>query len=181
MMKKIIPLLLCAVLLLACSAAFAAEETVVDISGRFQIKGILPDGYQLSILSQDSLSLEGEIKSSDPDAPVMHLYVIYNETKDGIRTLTDLPESELESIRQSFLEEYLVDFSDLSTASGLPMLVVKEIQDSPEFLDFYTVFLGHEIELWLSKPDGSADPSLPETQLASWTEFVKTLEFVALR
>ena len=70
-MKKIISLLLCTVLLLACSTAFAGEEAVVDISGRFQIKGTLPDGYQLSILSQDSLSFDGEIKSSDPDAPVM--------------------------------------------------------------------------------------------------------------
>ena len=180
-MKKIISLLLCTVLLLVCSAAFAGEEAVVDISGRFQIKGTLPDGYQLSILSQDSLSFDGEIKSSDPDAPVMHLYVVYNETMDGIRTLKDLPESELENIRQSFLEEYIADFSDLSTASGLPLMVVKEIRDSTDFLDFYTVFLGHEIELWLSRPDGTADPSLPEAQLASWTEFVKALEFVALQ
>ena len=108
-MKKIISLLLSMMLLFSCTAAFAQESTVVDISGRFQIKGVLPDGYQLSILSQDSLSLEGEIKSADPDAPVMHLYVAYDETKNGIGTLNDLPGSELENIRQSFLEEY--DFS----------------------------------------------------------------------
>ena len=180
-MKKIISLLLSMMLLFSCSLAFAQEQTVVDISGRFQIKGALPDGYQLSILSQDSLSLEGEIKSADPDAPVMHLYVAYDETKNGIMTLKDLPGSELENVRQSFLEEYVVDFSELTTASGLPMLVVKEIQDAPDFLDFYTVYLGHEIELWLNRPDGAADPSLPEEQLAAWTAFVKALEFVSLQ
>lgn len=180
-MKKIISLLLSMMLLFSCSAAFAQEPTVVDISGRFQIKGVLPDGYQLSILSQDSLSLEGEIKSADPDAPVMHLYVAYDETKSGIRTLNDLPGSELENIRQSFLEEYIVDFSELTTASGIPLLVVKEVQDAPDFLDFYTVFLGHEIELWLNRQDSTADPSLPEEQLAAWTEFVKALEFVSLQ
>ena len=181
MMKKILSLLLCAVLLLACAAASAQEETVVDISGRFQIKGILPDGYQLSILSQDALALEGEIKSADPAAPVMQLYVSFNETYEAKNTLNDLTGAELDTVRQTFLEEDVVEFSQMDTASGIPLLVVKESQETPDFLDFYTVFRGHEIELWLSKPIGAADPSLSEAQIAAWTEFVKTLEFVSLQ
>lgn len=180
-MKKIISLLLCTVLLLACSAAFAGEEAVVDISGRFQIKGTLPDGCQLSILAQDALTLEGEIRSSDPAAPVLQLYVSFNETYEAKNTLNDLTESELDAIRQSFLEEYTVEFSRLDTASGTPLLVVQESREATDFLDFYTIFHGHEIELWLSKPIDADDPSLEEAQLAAWTDFARTLEFIPLQ
>lgn len=179
-MKKIISLLLCAVLLTACAAAFA-DSASVDFRDRFQIRAALPDGYRLSVLDQNDLTLEGEIRSDDPAAPVMQLYISFNESYAAVNTLNDQPEAELEAIRQSFLEEYTASFDTLTSSSGIPMLVVRETGEAPDFLDFYTVFQGHEIELWLSKPMDAEDPSVSDAQIALWTDFARSLEIVSLQ
>ena len=57
-MKKMISLLLCAVLLLTCVSAFAEDKTSIDFQNRMQFSGVLPEGYRLSILSQSELTLE---------------------------------------------------------------------------------------------------------------------------
>jgi hypothetical protein len=180
MMKKMLSLLLCAALLLTCAAALA-DTASVDIRDRFQIKGTLPDGYKLSVLSQDDLVLEGEISSDDPAAPIMRLYVSFNETYAAKDTLKDMSDQELQVICQSFTEEYSVTFDRLDTASGVPLLSARETGDSADFLDFYTIFRGHEIELWLSKVDGADDPTLTEAQISRCIELIKTLEIIPLR
>ena len=179
-MKKIIALLLCSLLLFACVLTFAesTDPAVLDISSRIQLKGNLPSGYNLSIISQSDLELEGIISSADSQAPVMHVYVSFNESYAGITTLNDLSSDTLERIKQTFTEEYTVSFDQFDTAAGARMLMTCEAVEQPDFLDFYTIFLGHEIEFTLVAGDGAADRTLSGDQISRCREFVKTLELI---
>ena len=181
MIKKILSLFLGLALLLSCASALAGGEAVtVDVRGRFQLKGILPEGYTLTIPSQDETQLDGIISSGDPEAPVIKLYIAFNDSYAAVNTLADVSADDLSQIKDSFTEEYTVTFSDMNTAAGLPMLVTRGT-DIPDFLDFYTIFLGHEIELALYYENDNANKTLTEDQLALCTEFARTLELVPLQ
>ena len=67
-------------------------------------------------------------------------------------------------------------FDTLVTASGDNLLVVRET--SGQFLDFYTVCLGYEIELTLFPADGQL---LTEEQVQQGLDYVKTLDIVPIR
>ena len=182
-MKKTIALLLCTILLLSCTAAFAegGNPAVLDISNRIQLKGNLPAGYKLSVISQSDLTLEGVIESADIQAPVMNLYISFNESYAGTKTLNDLAGDVLELIKQSFAEEYTVSFDQFDTAAGTRMLLTCEAVEKPDFLDFYTIYLGHEIELTLVAGEGAADRTLTENQISRCKEFMKSLELIPLQ
>ena len=177
-MKKILSLLLCAVLLASCAAAAAEGEAAVDFRDRFQLKGTVPDGYKLSILSQDELTLEGEIAGDNAAAPVMKLFISFNESYANVASLNDLSADALEQIMQSFTEEYTMAFDRMDTDSGIPLLVARETGESADFLDFYTIFRGHEIELWLYKRDDAANHTLTAEQLDRCKEFVRSLQII---
>ena len=104
-MKKIISLLLCAVLLLTCVSAFAEEKTSIDFQNRMQFSGVLPEGYRLSILSQSELTLECAVASENPAAPRLNIYVSFNESYSSVNQLSDLDAESLERLKMGFSEE----------------------------------------------------------------------------
>ena len=67
-MKKCLALL-CAALLLACAFASAEDASIVDFRDRFQLSGVLPEGYRFNRESESDVSLQGKIVSDDPAAP----------------------------------------------------------------------------------------------------------------
>ena len=79
-------------------------------------------------------------------------------------------------IKEKFLDESNVTFDTLVTASGDNLLVVRET--GGQFLDFYTVCLGYEIELTLFPAEGKP---LTEDQVNKCLEFIKTLDIVPIR
>jgi hypothetical protein len=173
-MKKILALL-CTILLLAASCASAEGGTITEFRNRVQLNGTLPEGYRFSLLSQTELTLEGKIVSDDPAAPELQVYFAFNESYAHAESLASLDENEMELIRQSFTEEYAVSFSSMTTASGDNLLVTRE--NSNQFLDFYTVSLGNEIELILVPAENQ---SLTDAQITRWTEFVRMLDVLPL-
>ena len=179
-MKKLSALLICLALILCCAAAPAesANLTTVDIQGRFRLTGVLPEGYQFSITSQSDLLLEGTISSSDPAAPVMLLSVSFNETYADVRRLNDLPRENLEVIKQGFSAENQVTFDTAFTSLGTELLVVREVGADRDFLDFYSIYLGHEIELTLYPGEEAPDHALSDQQVQMCIDFLSALDFV---
>ena len=173
-MKKIIALL-CALLLLAVSCA-CADSTIVEFNNTIQLNGNLPNGYQFALESQEAFVLEGAASSGDPAAPALEIYIGFNDSYAGIESLDKLDEASLEFIRQGFSEEYDVTFSQFVTASGDTLLTVRE--NNNNFLDFYTICLGYEIELTLFPAEGQ---TLSDEQISQWTEFVRTLDILPVR
>ncbi len=175
-MKKIIALL-CALLLLSVSCASAAG-TVVEFHDKLLLNGTLPEGYTYSQVSLDDNTLMGNITSDDPAGASFEICISLADNASYIAAESpkDLSEEELNLIKQLFLNESNVDFDTLVTASGDNLLVVRET--SGQFLDFYTVCLGYEIELTLFPGDGKL---LTEDQVNKCMEFIKSLDIVPIR
>ena len=178
MMKKILSLLLCAAVLLVFAAASAGDMTAVNFRDRFQIQGTLPDGYKCSILSQTDMTLEAEIASDDPAAPVMTLYVSFSEIYADVKRLNDLSAVDLERIKQGFSAEYDVTFDEAETSLGTKLLVVREVGSDQDFLDFYTIYRGHDIELLMSAGEGAPDRTLTDRQAAMCIDFLSKMDIV---
>jgi hypothetical protein len=182
-MKKIISLLLCAILLCGCSALAetAGEKSdlvTIDINGRFRLQGILPEGYRFSITSQSDLAMEGVFSSADPAAPEMSLYISFNEIYANVQRLNDLSEEELELIRQGFAEDNDVSFDMAETSLGTKLLVVRETGADRDFLDFYSIYLGHEIELKLVSNNEASGFALTDAQMQMCIKLLSDMDFV---
>ena len=169
-MKKIIALL-CAVLLLAASCASA--DTVVEFRDRLQLNGSLPQGYRFTLLDQQDLMMSGQIVSENAASPLLEVYIAFNESYAAVTSLKDLDQATLDGIKQDFSMEYDVTFEQFETASGDSLLLVRD--NGGQFLDFYTVSLGYEIELTLFPAEGQ---TLTEEQINRCLELMRTLDIV---
>lgn len=178
-MKKLISILLCAALLLACVSALAEDKTVIDFQNRIQFSGVLPEGYKCSILSQSDLTMECLIASENPAAPRMDIFISFNESYTGVASLADLDADSLERLKMGFSEENVVTFENLKTDSGADLLVVRETGDDPDFLDFYTICLGHEIEFTLTA--GEPGQALTDEQVSRCIEFMRGLSILPVQ
>ena len=178
-MKKLISILLCAALLLACVSALAEDKAVIDFQNRIQFSGVLPDGYKCSILSQSDLTMECLIASENPAAPRMDIFISFNESYTGVASLADLDADSLERLKMGFSEENVVTFDNLKTDSGADLLVVRETGDDLDFLDFYTICLGHEIEFTLTA--GEPGQALTDEQVSRCIEFMRDLSILPVQ
>ena len=172
-MKKIL-ILICAVMLL-CSAA-CADSASIDFHNRFELRGDLPSGWHCAILSQNDMTLEGQIRPDDPSAAGMQVYISFNESYAAVPDLQHLDPADLEQIRAAFSLENEVSFDMLQTASGVSLLVVRETGADRDFLDFYTVWQGYEIELTLFAGESG---TLTDEQVAKCMDCMKTLAITA--
>ena len=170
-MKKMLALL-CAVLLLAASCAFA-DAPVVEFREKIQLGGSIPEGYRFTLLEQQELSMCGQVVSDDPAAPCLEVFIAFNESYAAAESLKDLDENAVNIIKQGFSEEYDVTFGQFETASGDSLLLIRD--NGGRFVDFYTVCLGHEIELTLFPAEGQ---TLTDAQVNSCLELMRTLDIV---
>ncbi|MBR3335058.1 MAG: hypothetical protein IKG23_12280 [Clostridia bacterium] len=175
-MKKIIALL-CALLLLSVSCASAAG-TVVEFHDKLLLNGTLPDGYSYTQISLDDSTLFGEVTSGNSAGAHLEICISLSDNSSYIvaESPKDLSADELNLIKHPFEEESNVTFDQLTTASGDNLLVVRET--GGQFLDFYTVCLGYEIELTLFPAEGTP---LTEEQINRCLEFLRTLDVVPIR
>lgn len=173
-MKKIIALL-CALLLLSVSFASAEAGPLVEFRDILRLSGSVPDGYGFTLTSQTDLSLEGSFVSADPAAPVLAVYIAFNESYAGTESLKALGNEGEGIIKQGFLEENSVSFDSIDTASSDRLLVVREAGGL--FLDFYTIRKGYEIELTLRPAIGQV---LSEEQIALWRDCLSSLSIQPL-
>lgn len=182
-MKKIIAVLLSLALLLSCAAVFAetAEEKeefgMVNVNGAFILKGKLPDGYRLMIMSQDATKLIGLLHSDDPIKPRVTISIAFNEEYADVERMNDLEESVVDEIKASFSDEDEVKFEDRETAYGTRVLITTETgEDNIDFADFYSIYKGYEIEFVLTP---GSDGTITEEQIQMLIDFASDLDFVA--
>jgi len=179
-MKKIISMLLCLALLCCCAASLAeavVNQFTATVRDRFRLTGPMPEGYQYSIMSQDDLTTRAAITCEDPSAPVMTLVISYNESYANVQRLNDLPDDQLEHIKAGFSEMNEVSFDIRETSRGTRLLVVQETGADRDFLVFYTIYLGHEVELMLAPAEGAESPVLTEAQIQKCIDFLSDLDF----
>ena len=179
-MKKLIALMLSLALLLGCACAVAetAEKTEIptlSVNGTFKLKGLIPEGYKLGIINQDSIGLTAIMGSSDAAKPQVTISIAFNEEYADLDRFNNVSEEDYEAIKESFTEENDVTFEDRETAYGTKLLAVTESPENGiEFMDVYTIYKGYEIEFVMTP--GSEE--LTEENMQMMIDFLSDLDFV---
>ena len=188
MMKKFLAILLCVSVLLGCAAlAETGKATmgVIDVNGTFELKCALPEGYRLEVLYSDSVTCIASVKPNDAGKPTLMISVAFNEIYAGIDRLNDLDKDALKTVEDSFRAEESVDISYMETAYGTKLMVVKENLDGADYVDFYTVYKGYEVELILTHAQYDAEtgmildtPPITEAEIQMAVQFLSDMDFV---
>ena len=78
-----------------------------------------------------------------------------------------------------------MDISYMETAYGTKLMVVKELQDGPDYVDFYTVYKGYEVELILTRAQYDAEtgmildtPPITDAEIQMAVQFLSDMDFV---
>lgn len=196
-MKKMLALLFALMLAVTCTAAFAetAETTTAEaaetpvakqeigtvrVNGAFSLQASIPEGYVYHTLeAEEGVSFRGQVtKPEDPNAPSMLISICLNDSYGpGVR-LNDLDEEALKGIEASFQEQNEVKLEYRETAHGTKVLLVTETGDDPDFVDFYSVYEGYEVEMILGFQPGAENPVLTEKMINTAIQFLSDLDFV---
>ena len=72
------------------------------------------------------------IQSPEAGKPNMILYMCFNDAWEGVKTLADATEEDMEAVKQDFYEVLEFDdgdltFEDAKTGEGTPVLIVKSV------------------------------------------------------
>ena len=179
-MKKMLAILLSLVMLLSCAAAAAetAEKTylaTVDMNGEFQLQCALPEGYKAEEVESTSATYIAKF-TADGDRPTLRLSIAYNELYSDFFRMNDLDADTLAAIENTFRTEDTVDISYTETAYGTKLMVIKETEDTVDYVDFYSVYLGYEIEIVIIAQN---EAGLSDEQIQMAVDFLSDLDFVA--
>lgn len=183
-MKKIIALLLTLALTLGCAAvlAEAAEEKqemgTVDFYGSpFLIKGIIPEGYTYHVLDLEPgvFVNANVVNENNPDAPYLNIQVyLADNYLPGIR-LNDVDNETLREIEDSFALDNEVAIEYTETAYGTKLMKVTEIGNDPDWIAFYSIYEGYEIELTLH---AGKNGELTEETVENAIRFLSEMDFI---
>lgn len=181
-MKKLIAMLLC-LSMLFCAAAVAetAEKTQlgqIDVNGAFKLQGTLPEGYSYETVDLENGNFCAVIRYLDYTKPVMSLSVAYNELAADVERLNDVDDETLARLENTFRTEDDVEISYRETAYGTKLMMVKEVLDGVDYVDFYTLYKGYEVEFVLLPAVDAGDGTLSEQEIQTAIDFLSDLEFV---
>ena len=180
-MKKMLAILLCMAMLLCCaSVAETAEKTylaTVDMNGAFQLRCALPEGYEINEIESTEATYIAQF-IADGDRPLLALSIAYNELYSDVPRMNDLDEEALTMIEDSFREEDNVDISYTETAYGTKLMVIREADGSVDYVDFYSVYLGYEIEFVVASRN---EAGLSDEQIQMCIDFLSEVDFVEVK
>ena len=190
-MKKIISMLLCLVMLMGITAAFAetaATDEKVDlgsitVNGKFALKAKLPEGYTAQIfqVSSDSGYLVASIQCEDKTKPKMELHIFYSDTElSNMERLNDATDAQLAAIEDTFREQDAVDITYTETGLGTKLLVAREIEDTTDWVSIFTVYQGYCVEFMLEPGEEAAEEYVTDEQVLKAVEFLTDLDFVPI-
>ena len=179
-MKKTFAILLCLAMLLSCAALAEAPEKLylatVNMNGAFDLQCSLPEGYGFQEVESTDTTYIAVFKM-DENRPMLTLSIAYNELYSDVFRMNDLDADALALIEDSFRQEDEVDISYTETAYGTKVMMVKEIKDTVDYMEFYSVYLGYEIEVVAVSLN--SEEGLTDDQIKMVIDFLSNLDFVA--
>ncbi len=106
--------------------------------------------------------------------------VAYNELYSDVERINDLDAETLQEIEASFREEDDVEINYMETAYGTRLMVVKEVSDGVDYLDFYTIYKGYEVELVLIHDNEGESIPITKTEIQMAVKFLSDMDFVSV-
>ena len=184
-MKKVVALLLCLAMLLGCAALAETDEKVftgeLNVNGKFTAKWVAPVGYHAAEVQSGDEGFMIVTFSPDEEGtgkPMMTISAYPDELLCEVNRLNDLDDAALAKIEDTFRPEDEVEISYMETTHGTKLMVVKEVKNGVDYVDFYTIYMGYEIEMVLTQTEEMAGTPITDEQIAEVVQFLSDLEFV---
>ena len=180
-MKKILAVLMCVIWAAFCFTAAAETNvkedfTVVSVNGVFNIRGITPEGYQLTDTHNLESMIWASFKCEDPARPYFDLVISFTEEYAGVDRLNDLSEDEMKELVDD--DPTLSEKIDImETDYGTKVMILRSNNPLDDFASFVTIYKGYEVALNLFPGLESTEP-LTDEQIAQAMKFLSDLDFV---
>lgn len=183
-MKKALSILLCLALALSCAAALgeSAEKEMIGtitMNGAFELHGLIPEGYQLTPRIAEPGFFVASLMADD-EKPTMLISIAFDELLSEVELLNDLDDEALAKIAATFQSEDGVEITYMETAYGTKLMVVKETAGEIDYVDFYTIYKGYQIEFVLTQSEANQGKAITEEQIQAAVKFLSDLDFVPI-
>ncbi|MBR6955051.1 MAG: hypothetical protein IKH77_08480 [Clostridia bacterium] len=188
MMKKILALLLAAVMALACAASLAevtqqVSEKVdigtISINGAFSLQCGLPEGYHVEPLVRDLSQVVVLLSAEDKTQPAMMLSVAFDETYADVERMNDLSDEDFALLEKTFTDnDPDVDISYGETGLGTRLLIARQTEGEQDYISFLSIYKGYFVEFVLVPGPEAEDGNLSNEQLQLCIDFLTDLDFV---
>ncbi len=175
-MKKILSLILCALLAFSCCASLAEgamEIGSVNVNGNYILTAKLPDGYKLTMKVEQDGYLQGELTTEDVLKPRMVFSIAADETYAEAERMNDLTEADLAVLESSFEAGSKISYGE--TSEGTKLMIVRSTLESHEYIAILTYYKGYMIEFDLfAGPDGKLSEDQEKVAIA----FLSDMQFM---
>jgi len=185
-MKKILSMILSLVLLLGC-VAVSAEETAakvplgtIDINGAFTLQCGIPEGYTPTPVVATTDLIIATLTSEDPEKPMMTLSVSFDETYADVERMNDLDAEALARLEETFtIVDPTVEITYGETGLGTTLLIARQSEETPNYIDFLSIYKGYFVEFVLTPSATDSDRELTEEEMKIAVDFLTDLDFIA--
>ncbi|MBQ7184539.1 MAG: SH3 domain-containing protein [Clostridia bacterium] len=161
-------------------AANATESLgKLTVNGEFALQCKLPEGYEIQVVNMRNTKVVASITNKDAKKPVMYLSIAYNELYSNVDRLNDLNAEDLKALENTFTEMNVVDITYRETAYGTKLMVVKESENDTDFVDFFTIYKGYNVEFIVTPGEGMK--GLTNEQIKTSIDFLTDLDFVEVK
>ena len=184
-MKKIIALVLSLALLLGCASALAETEKTYtgefNVDDQFTIKWVAPEGYVVEdVRSGNPGTMIARLVPAEgnEDKPIMLMSIAFDEQYAEVSRLNDLDAETLAEIEATFKEEDEVEITYMETAYGTKLMMIRETEDKVDYIDFFTIYLGYQVEFVMTKSSEEGDAFITDEQIQTAIQFLSDVDFV---
>ena len=192
-MKKTIAVLLCIMMLFSCAAtaeSIGSEKVtmgILGVNGAFELRCAIPEEYTLEVLDSEGGSVTAMISPDAAGKPSLSLSITYNDLYSDVARLNDLDPESAAAIADSFREEDQVEISTMTTIYGTEIYVMKVGKDNVDYVVFYTIYRGYEIEIVMThmgsvglESEGKAEiVPVTDEEIRLAVQFLSELDFLS--
>ena len=179
-MKKIIALVLAAMLLFSCAAlAETAEKTTVVFDDSLSLAVPPMEGHTMEVINADGLVCFRFVPD-DPETGLLFSTVIFptdDEDYAKVTSLNDLTEEQMQQYINSCIEAEMNDptWTIAETGKGSKLVLIKEQGTEHDYVYLYSVYNGYQICTYVDHIDGA---DVTDADIEALLAFHTELDFI---
>ena len=153
----------------------------LNVNGEFELTCKLPEGYKLQVVDMRGESIIASVLPDDMIRPQMYLSIAFDEAYAEVDRMNDMTDEELAILEESFRKMNQVEIEYRETGLGTKLLVVREVGDDTDFVDFLSVYKGYFVEFVMTPNPNAAVQELTEEQIETAIQFLTDVMFEPLQ
>lgn len=181
-MKKIVALLLAAMLIMMTGAALAVEKTRVVFDDQMSFDVLCPEGYEMeSFVAEGKLVIALSVKDSGEDAADYLVYAITIARSDSdeytaIERLNDLAADAKTELMEGLKEDWNDAVTEIvETGLGTEVILLNENGAVYDSAELFSVYHGYFVDMYITYTDGR---ELTQADIDTGLQILTDLDFI---